>query len=176
MTNTRICLWSSPRNVSTAFMYSWAQRPDTVVVDEPLYGYYLQKTGAAHPGRAEILQAMDCNAQQVINKMCFGNYTIYVLFSFQNPPSKIYPYPQMLFTFSSVNDKACSVINWLRCSKVGHSKLVKALLNFAHIFSAGFSSGEYGGKKSRLTFLGTIKDLALWKAPLSNTRILCCCL
>lgn len=80
MTNTRICLWSSPRNVSTAFMYSWAQRPDTVVVDEPLYGYYLQNTGAAHPGRAEILQTMDCNAQRVINKMCFGNYTKPVVF------------------------------------------------------------------------------------------------
>ena len=36
--NTKIlCLWSGPRNVSTALMYSFAERDDTAVVDEPLY-------------------------------------------------------------------------------------------------------------------------------------------
>lgn len=39
----RICLWSGPRNVSTALMYL-AQRADTVVYDEPLYAHYLSKT------------------------------------------------------------------------------------------------------------------------------------
>ena len=38
----RIQLWSGPRNVSTALMYSFAQRPDTRVVDEPLYAHYLR--------------------------------------------------------------------------------------------------------------------------------------
>ena len=33
----RIALWSGPRNVSTALMYSFRQRPDTTVIDEPLY-------------------------------------------------------------------------------------------------------------------------------------------
>lgn len=80
MTTTRICLWSSPRNVSTAFMYSWAQRPDTVVVDEPLYGYYLQKTGAAHPGREEIIQTMDADAQRVIADMGGRDYQKPVVF------------------------------------------------------------------------------------------------
>ena len=42
MEPARICLWSGPRNVSTALMYSFAQRPDTRVVDEPLYGHYLR--------------------------------------------------------------------------------------------------------------------------------------
>ena len=80
MTTTRICLWSSPRNVSTAFMYSWAQRPDTVVVDEPLYGYYLHKTGASHPGRADIIQNMDIDAQRVIADMCRHDYPKPVVF------------------------------------------------------------------------------------------------
>ena len=40
----RIAMWSGPRNVSTAMMRAWENRPDTVVVDEPLYAYYL----AAH--------------------------------------------------------------------------------------------------------------------------------
>ena len=50
-----ICLWSGPRNVSTAMMYSWRERPDTTVWDEPMYGHYLVVTGIDHPGRDEIL-------------------------------------------------------------------------------------------------------------------------
>ena len=42
----RICLWSGPRNISTALMYSFAQRDDTAVYDEPLYAHYLSKTSA----------------------------------------------------------------------------------------------------------------------------------
>ena len=36
-----INLISGPRNVSTALMYSFAQRNDTNYYDEPFYGYYL---------------------------------------------------------------------------------------------------------------------------------------
>lgn len=61
-----IHLWSGPRNVSTALMYSFAQRPDTRVVDEPLYGYYLDQTGIDHPGREETLAAMETNGQNVV--------------------------------------------------------------------------------------------------------------
>ncbi len=42
-------MWSGPRNISTAMMRSWENRADTVVVDEPLYAYYLKATGKAHP-------------------------------------------------------------------------------------------------------------------------------
>jgi len=55
----KLSVWSGPRNVSTALMYSFRQRPDTVVVDEPLYGHYLRTTGAAHPGAREVLEAME---------------------------------------------------------------------------------------------------------------------
>lgn len=48
---------SGPRNISTAIMYSFAQRPDTVVVDEPFYAYYLHETGIVHPGREEVLSS-----------------------------------------------------------------------------------------------------------------------
>jgi sulfotransferase family protein len=51
----RIAMWSGPRNISTAMMRSWGNRPDTVVCDEPLYGYYLNTTGIDHPGREEVL-------------------------------------------------------------------------------------------------------------------------
>ena len=51
----RIAMWSGPRNISTALMRSWAQRADTVVVDEPFYAFYLNQTGRDHPGAADII-------------------------------------------------------------------------------------------------------------------------
>jgi hypothetical protein len=41
-------------------------------------------------------------------------------------------------------------INKLTSSSDLNNLLVNALLNLAHIFSAGFSSGEYGGRKTNL--------------------------
>lgn len=76
----RICLWSSPRNISTAFMYSWAQRKDTTVVDEPLYGYFLKHTGVYRPGSDEVLQQMETDARVVIEKVLLGNYATPVVF------------------------------------------------------------------------------------------------
>lgn len=51
-------LISGPRNVSTALMYSFAQRNDTVVSDEPFYAVYLAKSRAAHPGAEKVLSAL----------------------------------------------------------------------------------------------------------------------
>lgn len=67
----RICLWSGPRNISTALMYAFAQRPDTRVYDEPLYGYYLKTTNAKqyHPGAEEVMADMECDGQKVVEMM-----------------------------------------------------------------------------------------------------------
>ena len=81
MTEKRISLWSGPRNVSTALMYSFAQRPDTTVLDEPLYGHYLRKSGALHPGREEILETMTREGEEVIKDICqsdFGNQVLFI--------------------------------------------------------------------------------------------------
>lgn len=64
-----ISLWSGPRNVSTALMYSFAQRPDTEVIDEPLYAHYLVESGADHPGKAETLASMKQNGDEVIQSL-----------------------------------------------------------------------------------------------------------
>lgn len=64
-----ICLWSGPRNVSTALMYSFAELPNIRIVDEPLYGHYLRATGSDHPGRAEILAAMNCDGDAVMRSL-----------------------------------------------------------------------------------------------------------
>jgi len=58
-------LISGPRNISTAFMYAFAQRPDTQVLDEPFYAIYLQHTGLQHPGREEVLKSMSQNPEEV---------------------------------------------------------------------------------------------------------------
>ena len=55
---TVVNMWCGPRTVSTALMYSWRQRSDTLVFDEPFYGIYLRHTDPGHPGRDEILAAM----------------------------------------------------------------------------------------------------------------------
>ena len=54
----RINLISGPRNLSTAMMYSFAQRPRTRVLDEPYYALYLVKSGVQHPGRDEVLASL----------------------------------------------------------------------------------------------------------------------
>ncbi len=51
----RIAMWSGPRNISTAMLRAWENRPDTAVVDEPFYAYYLRRTGIEHPGAAAII-------------------------------------------------------------------------------------------------------------------------
>lgn len=51
----RIAMWSGPRNISTALMRSWENRPDTVVCDEPLYAHYLEYSGVDHPGADEVV-------------------------------------------------------------------------------------------------------------------------
>ena len=76
----RINMWSGPRNVSTALMYSFAQRSDTRVVDEPLYGHYLRVTGAPHPGADEVLAHMQTDARQVIKQVILGPCDRPVLF------------------------------------------------------------------------------------------------
>ena len=51
----RIAMWSGPRNISTAMMRSFENRPDTSVVDEPFYAAYLFETGLDHPLREAVL-------------------------------------------------------------------------------------------------------------------------
>ena len=67
----RIALWSGPRNISTALMYSFAQRSDTKVFDEPLYAHYLNNTKAHeyHPGAQDVLRTMENDGNKVIDMM-----------------------------------------------------------------------------------------------------------
>lgn len=65
----RIAMWSGPRNISTAMMRAWENRPDTMVWDEPFYGHYLLATGIDHPGRHAVIAAEETNWRTVVKRL-----------------------------------------------------------------------------------------------------------
>ena len=67
--NKPICLWSCPRNLSTALMYAFAQREDTKVFDEPLYAHYLKVSGVKHPAREQVLEALENDGNKVVKEV-----------------------------------------------------------------------------------------------------------
>lgn len=71
-TPLRIAMWSGPRNISTAMMRAWENRPDCAVSDEPLYAHYLAATGAEHPGREDVIAAGDTDWRRVVDALRTG--------------------------------------------------------------------------------------------------------
>src|SRR6201993_5246124 len=65
----RIAMWSGPRNISTAMMRAWGNRADTAVVDEPLYAYYLERTGKEHPVAEEVIAAGETDWRKVVARL-----------------------------------------------------------------------------------------------------------
>lgn len=65
----RVAMWSGPRNISTAMMRSWENRPDTVVVDEPFYAAYLARTELDHPGRDEVIASRPTHPDEVVRQL-----------------------------------------------------------------------------------------------------------
>ncbi len=76
----RICLWSGPRNVSTALLYSFAQRGDTEPVDEPLYAHFLRVSDADHPMRELCMAAQDSDGERVVRDVILGPRSRSVVF------------------------------------------------------------------------------------------------
>ena len=72
-------LISGPRNISTALRYSFAQRPDTRVIDEPFYAAYLNKTGVDHPGKEEVLAAQSIK-EEVVSEQILALSRLSVVF------------------------------------------------------------------------------------------------
>jgi len=61
-------------------MYSFAQRKDTRIVDEPLYAHYLRVTGLEHPGRAETLASQENDGQKVVREVLLADYDVPLVF------------------------------------------------------------------------------------------------
>jgi len=62
----RVAMWSGPRNISTAMMRAFENRPDTVVVDEPLYAAYLARTGIDHPARESVIASQPADVATAV--------------------------------------------------------------------------------------------------------------
>jgi hypothetical protein len=62
----RVATWSGPRAISTALMRAFENRPDTVVVDEPLYAAYLIRTGIDHPVREAVIASQPTDLAEAV--------------------------------------------------------------------------------------------------------------
>jgi hypothetical protein len=69
LAQTRVAMWSGPRNISTAMMRSWGNRADTVVIDEPFYAFYLKRTSKEHPGADEIVAQGETEWRKVVAQL-----------------------------------------------------------------------------------------------------------
>lgn len=65
----QLAVWSGPRNMSTALMYSFAQRDDFCAIDEPFYAAYLKLTGLNHPMRDDIMSAQPTDPHDIIETL-----------------------------------------------------------------------------------------------------------
>ncbi len=61
-----IAMWSGPRNISTAMMYSFGNRPDCFAWDEPFYAFSLKVHGNDHPMRDEIIAGNDSDWDRLV--------------------------------------------------------------------------------------------------------------
>ena len=66
---TRIAMWSGPRNISTALMYSFENRFDCHATDEPLYASFLLNSGTPHPGAEEVIEKNETDLGKVITTL-----------------------------------------------------------------------------------------------------------
>lgn len=64
--------WSGPRCCSTSLMYSFAQRSDTAVLDEPLYASYLRLSGVDRPYLDLVLAAQENDGNKVVDSQILG--------------------------------------------------------------------------------------------------------
>ncbi|MEO0568474.1 MAG: HAD family hydrolase [Pseudomonadota bacterium] len=65
----RIAMWSGPRNLSTAMMYSFGAREDFAVIDEPFYVPYLVETGIQHPMREKIIASRTTDVNAIVQDL-----------------------------------------------------------------------------------------------------------
>ncbi|CAN0333573.1 unnamed protein product [Ascophyllum nodosum] len=72
----RVNVWASPRSLSTVLMYSFAQRSDTVVYDEPLYAHFLRthpENETWRPYREEVFKTQqDADGDRWIREVALG--------------------------------------------------------------------------------------------------------
>lgn len=78
----RIHLISGPRNISTALMYSFGNRSDMSIVDEPFYANYLTNhPEIVHPGKEDVLRSQFNDFDDVLKNVIYSDFqSKYVFF------------------------------------------------------------------------------------------------
>jgi Sulfotransferase domain len=66
--SVNVAMWSGPRNISTAMMYSFGNRKDCMVWDEPFYAFSLVNHGNDHPMREEIIAANESDWYRLVER------------------------------------------------------------------------------------------------------------
>jgi hypothetical protein len=96
----RLNVWSGPRNISTALMYSFRERADTRVFDEPLYAHYLATTSARseHPLTEDVIGSMSTNANEVADTVIFADHGRPVVFFKQMAHHLVAGVPERILT------------------------------------------------------------------------------
>ena len=67
--SNRIALWAGPRDVATLLMYSFGNRKDALVLDEPLHGYYLGFSGQDRFYRQDVLSNMELDPAKILDTL-----------------------------------------------------------------------------------------------------------
>lgn len=62
-------MWSGPRNLSTALMRAWENRPDTAVMDEPFYACFLSRSSVRHPLHEAVITAQSTDWSAVVDML-----------------------------------------------------------------------------------------------------------
>jgi Sulfotransferase domain len=72
MKTATIAMWSGPRNISTAMMYAFGNRPDCQAWDEPFYAFSLKTFGNDHPMREAIIAANENDWDKLVVRCTSG--------------------------------------------------------------------------------------------------------
>lgn len=133
-----INLISGPRNLSTALMYSFAQRKDMHVLDEPFYGYYLKHANLniSHPAQEEVMESMELQEEKIIENIDILSKSTRV---FVKGMAHHYLSPNPDF-----------IINWQNVLLIRHPK--KLIASFAKVISNP-ELNDIGVKKSAELFI-----------------------
>ena len=99
----RIAMWSGPRNISTAMMRAFENRPDCAVVDEPFYAAYLVETGLEHPAREAIIASQPTDWRVVADDLVHGGRGDATVFYQKHMTQHLLPSMDLAFTDSLEN-------------------------------------------------------------------------
>ena len=71
-----IYLFSPPSDLSTALMYAFNQRPDTLTMDEPFYGIWLKNTSKKQAFHDEVMLRMECDDANKVHDQIEENESV----------------------------------------------------------------------------------------------------